>query len=577
LMDTILIATGNNSMSIDLGADLAVLCDTSISIIPTIVGGTPPFTFSWSDFQFLGNNDTLFYSITQDTELSVSVEDACGVMLSDSIDIVISNPMLGIDIGPDILVVCDEFVEIEMASEGNTDFAMISWFWNGVWIGDEINLTLNTNEPGQLIGYAENTCGQMAWDTLQVDILNEAFTLSIDPVIMVDCVTLTTVSSNLADSTGYAFEWVIDGMTVGTDGILTYVFSESTEVVLMAANACGEIVSDSVEVLFLPSTLSVNAVDAIAMDCLTQETLDCVVSGGLAPFSYLWFNADSIWSTSASLNLTTNSDTELTIQVMDACGNVAMDVVEVTIIHTPLALEISDDMLVCAGESVELIAVATGGNGNIDASWQHLDDHPGPIEVAVSENAIYSYWAMDQCGQFTSAHVEVNLIDLTADFSAEYVGDYTVSFTNLSDTNYFSHWLFGDGGISYDIHPTHEFSHPDHMNATLFLQSGLCLASAMEEFIAPGTLYIPNCFTADANGLNEVIFAYGHNLASFHWQIFNRWGEKIFETNDLSVPWDGSHLNSSHYSPDGIYIYDAYAIDHRGNTFEKRGWILLIR
>ncbi|MGL5888770.1 MAG: kelch repeat-containing protein [Bacteroidia bacterium] len=54
-----------------------------------------------------------------------------------------------------------------------------------------------------------------------------------------------------------------------------------------------------------------------------------------------------------------------------------------------------------------------------------------------------------------------------------------------------------------------------------------------------GALYIPNSFTPNGDGLNETFTASGTDITSFQMQIFNRWGELIFETSSQLVPWDG--------------------------------------
>jgi gliding motility-associated-like protein len=114
------------------------------------------------------------------------------------------------------------------------------------------------------------------------------------------------------------------------------------------------------------------------------------------------------------------------------------------------------------------------------------------------------------------------------------------------------------------MNPTHTFDASDAMEATLISSFEGCEAITTQVFLPPGRLYIPNCFTADNDGLNDVLFAYGHGLISFEWKIFNRWGELIYQSNDILQPWDGSHLDSTHYSPDGIYQYIASAKDQRG-------------
>ncbi len=66
-------------------------------------------------------------------------------------------------------------------------------------------------------------------------------------------------------------------------------------------------------------------------------------------------------------------------------------------------------------------------------------------------------------------------------------------------------------------------------------------------------IYIPNAFTPNGDGLNDLFRVYGERIERFHMQIFDRWGSRVFETRDLNAAWNGSHQNSGYYCPAGIY------------------------
>jgi len=69
--------------------------------------------------------------------------------------------------------------------------------------------------------------------------------------------------------------------------------------------------------------------------------------------------------------------------------------------------------------------------------------------------------------------------------------------------------------------------------------------------------FIPNSFSPDNNGLNEVWMPEFTALdqTSYECIIFNRIGEVVFRTTDASVGWNGSHENGEYYVPDGVYQY----------------------
>ncbi len=74
-------------------------------------------------------------------------------------------------------------------------------------------------------------------------------------------------------------------------------------------------------------------------------------------------------------------------------------------------------------------------------------------------------------------------------------------------------------------------------------------------------IYVPNAFTPDGNGINDSFKAVGFNIKSIHMTIFNRWGEKLFESYGVNDAWDGTFKGQP--VMDGVYIYmiDAEATD----------------
>lgn len=135
-----------------------------------------------------------------------------------------------------------------------------------------------------------------------------------------------------------------------------------------------------------------------------------------------------------------------------------------------------------------------------------------------------------------------------------------VSFTNttVGAVNYM--WDFGDGIDSVTVsNPTHNF--PNDQTAgyivTLYAYSPIgCVDSSYsiiqvnEEVI----YYIPNTFTPDGDEFNQnfhPIFTSGFDLMDFNMKIYNRWGQVIFESNDVSMGWDGTYGGRN--VQDGMY------------------------
>ncbi len=73
------------------------------------------------------------------------------------------------------------------------------------------------------------------------------------------------------------------------------------------------------------------------------------------------------------------------------------------------------------------------------------------------------------------------------------------------------------------------------------------------EIIPAATFYIPSAFTPNGDGLNETFGPKGEGITEFNMQVFDRWGNLIFESNNLKIQWDGYHHEEK--APTGTYVY----------------------
>lgn len=90
-----------------------------------------------------------------------------------------------------------------------------------------------------------------------------------------------------------------------------------------------------------------------------------------------------------------------------------------------------------------------------------------------------------------------------------------------------------------------------------------------------GDFFIPNVFSPNDDGLNDVINVHGRCIVTFNLQIFNRWGEKVFETSSMSDSWDGTFRGQK--LDTGVFVYKADGVSIDGQSFNLKGNITLIR
>lgn len=88
-------------------------------------------------------------------------------------------------------------------------------------------------------------------------------------------------------------------------------------------------------------------------------------------------------------------------------------------------------------------------------------------------------------------------------------------------------------------------------------------------------IFIPSAFTPNGDLNNDVLYVRGELIESAHFQIFNRWGELIFESNDLTIGWDGTYQGEN--APAAVYVYQLKAKCWSGEEYLAKGDVTLIR
>lgn len=135
----------------------------------------------------------------------------------------------------------------------------------------------------------------------------------------------------------------------------------------------------------------------------------------------------------------------------------------------------------------------------------------------------------------------------------------TTDNTSIGGTSFF--WDFGDNSSSTAFEPSHTFPYnvPGNYLVTLYVYNAdRCMDSTSRLVVVNDELvyYVPNAFTPDQDGRNEVfkpVFAAGADIYSYTMMIYDRWGEILFETHNLDVGWDGYYMNQ--LMQDGLYLW----------------------
>ena len=92
----------------------------------------------------------------------------------------------------------------------------------------------------------------------------------------------------------------------------------------------------------------------------------------------------------------------------------------------------------------------------------------------------------------------------------------------------------------------------------------------------PLTLYAPNVFSPDGDGTNDYFTFQGQGVENYSLEIYNRWGQLVFQANELTDQWNGNYRGNP--APLGTYVYQVKATNVTGeNIIVKKGSVVLIR
>jgi gliding motility-associated-like protein len=154
-----------------------------------------------------------------------------------------------------------------------------------------------------------------------------------------------------------------------------------------------------------------------------------------------------------------------------------------------------------------------------------------------------------------------------------------VQFFNDSQEADIFLWDFGDGTTSSEINPVHIYTSVGNFKVSLTaFKSDICSSSIQHgTFVikADNTLFIPNTFTPNGDGINDEFVISITNLVTYRIQVFNRYGSPLFEATNIFDNWKGMYKGEP--LPTGTYYYKLDAKDLKGKNIAQSGYITLIR
>jgi len=304
-------------------------------------------------------------------------------------------------------------------------------------------------------------------------------------------------------------------------------------------------------------------------------------NGGTSPYSYNW-------GTSTNDTLKNISSRNFVVTVTDNFG--CIDTAHVSITNTPAVVaDIYQSPVICNIDSGFAFVNITDGTPNYTYIWNNQSQND-TIKVFSSQDCFITITDAFGCTAVKNITIDkLNGPDADFTFSPEEFdigGNTTANFTDLSTegsqqiSNW--EWNFGDFNYSNTTNPSHKFNDPNTYTVWLVITDERGCKDSIEKQIIVKDLfaiYFPNAFSPDNDGKNDFFFpkGYGVDESAYSLIIFNRWGEKIFETNNFNDKWNGRYYNNGDIVQNEVYVYVADVKEMSGKEHTFIGNVTVVR
>ena len=504
------------------------VCDGSTITISAPIGMA---AYSWSN-----GATSQSINLAQSGNYSVTVTNSSGCIDSSRVLSINSNAA-DVELGNDTTI-CQGATVILDAGGG-----YVSYLWSNL----STTQTLNVVNSGTYMVSVEDHSGCQAFDTIEVMVNNVSVNVGPDTTLCDGGVVLLDAGA------GYASYLWNDGsnqqtLLVTTTGVYQVTVSD--------ANGCSA--TDDVDITI--NNLGPNVE-------VTNDTTIC--SGNDAQLN-IWGALAVTWSPVATLDDPNIFDpiasplntTTYHVSFVDINGCSGIEQVTVNVVEPPSG-QVSTDTTICLGDSVQLFV-----QGGVSYSWSPVN--------SLSCSGCFNPYA------FPSATTQYQVIVSNENICPNETLNTTVFVDQFSTNNYdqnytgsegdelvldvpagFSHyqWLPGEG-LSCNDCPDPIFTAGQSTNYTLYIENeNGCLNRVTIEVEIEEVcdkLYLPNAFSPNNDGVNDRFKVLNKNeIQLIELKVFDRWGNKVFETTDPEQSWDGSYRGKS----GGIAAYTYYAIN----------------
>ena len=569
------------TISNEVAVDISCFGANDGTITITASGGTSPLAYSIDGGTTFTNTTGLFTGLGANT-YTVVVQDSNLCQTFGTVLVVNEPPALSID--------SETAVDIFGCAGNLNGMITITASGGSGPISYSID-TINYQAGGSFTGLAAGSYTVGIQDSAGCKLLGTILAINEATVVLIDSETLTEISCT-GDSNGTititasggtgSYFYSIDGGTtlINTSGVFTGLGPGSYDIFIIDTDTC--VAQGSTLTLTDPAGVSIANETSTDVSCSgnADGTINITASGGTAPLSYSIDGGTTFTNTTGSFTGLVTGTYDIVVQDNNGCtvSGSALTISEPTSAVT-IVSDSSSDVTGCFGDGNGSITInATGGippltysiDGGISFSSNSgvfTDLGGGSYNIVVQDsngcNVNGSTILISSPPAITVQSQSKNPTKGNCDGNATVVpSGGTGAFT----------YLWNDP-LSQTLSSATDLCGGPY-NVTITDANG-CETVVTIELIAPNNdLFIPTAFSPDSDGNNDKFYVRG-DLISLNMVIYNRWGEKVFETTDKTKRWDGKLHGTA--LPSDSYGYYIEVVLPDGTEQIFKGDILLVR
>ncbi len=513
-----------------------------ITLVGSPLGGT---------FSGIGVTGNLFDPSVGTQTISYNYTDGNGCSNSNSTLITV-NPMPIVNAGS-YSAVCQNVLTVNLV--GNP----VGGVFSGTGVSGNV---FSTTQGTQLLTYNytdANGCSGSAQANIVVNPL---------PVVSAGAYSTLCASGLPQNLIGSPTGGVFSGTGVSANQFNPSVGTQTVTYTFTDANGCS---SSATAIIVVNPTQTVDA-GTYASVCSDIAAVSLVGSptGGI-------FSGTGVTGNTFSTSQGTQT---ITYTYTDLIGCTSTD--QVTVIVNPLpSINAGMDLTLCLGTNLAL-----NGTGGISYSWDNGVTNGQQFSPSLGSTT-YTLTGTDANGCTNTDHVTISVLNLPiAAISSNVTSGevpLTVVFYNSSMNSSNYSWNFGNGqtsNASTNSEQSTVYQNIGDYYVIMIASNGICqdadtiLIRVLP--LLPPWINIPNVFSPNNDGSNDVFFLTGENIVTIEFMIFNRWGEFLHQLNGMNEFWNGTTKNGNE-AVDGVYFYKYKATGISGEVLEGQGNITLIR